>query len=296
MSYDHPNKPHERPFRKVGPLRHVNYHVNRLLELRNETEPAGEATTETEKDLNAHDALRHAGELVNILAGWAVDHEIGLGLAGLSFVPIQPTKTTKHPEYLEAKEQANSHEHEQRGRTAYDITDSAQPVHAASCERQALINLLIGNPGAFPEPLTLRLIEALEALDHGEVQELLAPAKTNLRANPYSRWRLEMKALQHVEYFYARGNKKGWAQRKVGLAYGLSPNTVRNWERNLRQNLGQLHVSRNLAFASTAGLNIEAAHQGKLDKQEIRFRERVYGEEALAENGRQYQALLREED
>ena len=57
--------------------------LNRLGELEKRTRPEGGPSTSQGKDLAAFDALCAAGELVRYVAGWAIDHEIGLAVMGL---------------------------------------------------------------------------------------------------------------------------------------------------------------------------------------------------------------------
>ncbi len=203
----------------IGPYRHrraspddsrrltyINSLVDDLLELERQTAPASGAEASDGKDFAAFEALQSAGDLVKELAGWAIDHQIGLALSGFEFVPLQPSGTRDHTDYLRNKEEADSHEHEAQG-SAYFEHDSPTERNAQA-ERRMLASLLQMNPGGFPSALARCAVEALKALDFGEIQDVLRPEKTGLDRNAYTRHRLELQALMHVEYLQAKGMKK----------------------------------------------------------------------------------------
>lgn len=275
-------------------LAHIHSLIDKLLELEHKTAPASGAEETKDKDFAAFKALQIAGGLVDALAGWAIDHQIGLALSGLKFVPRQPSGTRNHPKYLRNKATADSHEHEAQGSDYFDPhTPTEQNPQA---ERQMLANLLERNPGGFPLELVGRAVEALKALEFGETQDVLRPEKTNRDRNAYTRWRLELRALAHVEYLHARGIKKLKAFETVGEAYGRDVETVRKWGYRLRKDIGNLEVSRALSFARNSAGSAEAAkRQARSDASaghEIKWFERQYGEEALEENAAQYKAAV----
>ncbi len=96
-THRHPNHDPEKLKEYVGDV------VNELIALEQSTNPAGGKETSKDKDYDASRALEKVGELVESLAGWAIDHQIGLGMAESSSVPEQPSDTKSHPEYLAAK-------------------------------------------------------------------------------------------------------------------------------------------------------------------------------------------------
>jgi|SRR6516165_6603648 len=62
--------------------------IDRLMELERKTDPKNGMQSAKGKDLAAFCALKIAGQLVSALAGWALDHQAGLALEGLEFVPL----------------------------------------------------------------------------------------------------------------------------------------------------------------------------------------------------------------
>src|SRR5271169_4788107 len=114
--------------------KHVTRLIKTLEELEEKTRPSVGAKTERGKDLAAFRALQTAGKLVNALAGWALDHQAGLALKSLKFVPLQPSGTRTHPNYLRARASVDDHQHERNGGRLTAI----EPLVA----RRLLINLL----------------------------------------------------------------------------------------------------------------------------------------------------------
>lgn len=302
------------PIHSKGPYRHrrernslddskrltfINKLVASLLTLERRTVPVSGAEAVDDKDRDAYEALRILSLLAEQLAGWAIDHQIGLALNGLEFVPGHPSGARDHPDYLRVKARADSHEHEARGsayfQSAYFELDIPTERNARA-ERRMLANLLYANPGGFPISLARSASEALKALDWGETQDLLRPEKTGRDEDSYTTDQLKLRALMHVEYFNAQGTKKNSAQTTVGDAYGRGQDIVRGWEPTLREILGTLEVTSMLSVAENLGVNAKAA---KADKSNPLFdgdferSEAWLGESALQENGQRFQAIAR---
>jgi hypothetical protein len=121
--------------RKLCDAEYVQALVDRLFRLATESDPSRGAETEQGKDLRAFTALRTAGELSSALAGWAIRHSIGLAKAELAFVPLQPTQTKTHEEYLDARSKADSHKHEAAGAALGKISETR-------IIKKSIINLL----------------------------------------------------------------------------------------------------------------------------------------------------------
>jgi hypothetical protein len=141
---------------------YVRHLIERLGELEKQTRPSGGMEASKGKDLAAFDALELAGELVAHIAGWAIDHQIGLAAKGWQFVPLQPSGTKNHPEYIENRSLVDSHEHERVG--AQQRYGSHDPAFLRKC----LANLVLLNSGGWPHWLCEELAEAIETLEYGE--------------------------------------------------------------------------------------------------------------------------------
>jgi len=263
--YDPKNYPN-RDFVPAPRKKLVYLLIKRLLELDRSSHPDGGKDTAINKDRAAFDALSCAGRLVKALAGWAIDHQVGLAIKELSYVPWQPSGTREHPEYLAAKARVDSHVHEQIGGRA--VQNDLTPIEI----RHLLLNLL--RTGVLPAPL-FGLQEGLEALDFGERGPIFEPAKSSEKVR-LSEMRLQLEALCFVEYRVKMGLKKGEAQDKVATALGVAIPTLRSWEYRLyRQKLNSLAVARKLSFARN-----EASYHRKFqatDKSRERYNDAALG-------------------
>jgi hypothetical protein len=293
-----PSRHRERPTAKpgdqqhLGPLIETNYVrllLNRLDELEKKTRPSGGDGTTKYKDLSAFEALESAGRLVEYVAGWAIDHQMGLASEGLKFVPLQPSGTKNHPQYLSALESVDSHSHEKAG--ALLIKDDGN----AETARRAVINLLRANPGAMPSWLQYKVIEGLEALDYGEVQPIFEPLNTG-RKRDLTLLRLQLRAVAMIAYRRKLGMTKEKAVAEVAGVLNQSPNTLLSWEARLKSEFGALEVERTISFAQNHASWVEDARKKRLKGEEAKdtdVHEANYNEEALIELGKKYSAALK---
>jgi hypothetical protein len=198
-------KPNECPSRrwsgKARRKKYVRSLLGQLDKLEARSRPNGGASSAKGKDLAAFDALETAGKLVRAVAGWAIDHQAGLALEGLSFLPLQPWQTKTHPEYKTQRDAVDNHRHERNGANLLQIED-------ARVARRLLLNLLRANPGAFPMTLTLPVVEAIEGLEFGEQSPFFTPIKSGLKAGLCER-RLHLRAIAFIAYRVPRALKSG---------------------------------------------------------------------------------------
>jgi hypothetical protein len=272
--------------------KYISMLVGRLNELRDKTSPDSGVASAKGKDLAAFQALKFAGKLVQALAGWAIDHQIGLAAEELKFVPLQPSGTQDHPEYIEARATVDDHRHERRGAAIRAGLEDLDPVAA----RKLLLNLINPNPGGFPSKLTSMLGDALKALDYGEVRPLVSPTMANRKVNLREQ-QLQLRAIGFIYYRTARGAKKYVAIRQVADVYGVGEETIRSWEKRLREELGSLQVQREISFARNAASQEEAAIKGAYQGDEFAtpgLWEERYGAEALREAAQAFRLAQRE--
>jgi len=264
--------------------------IDRLRKLERKTHPEDGPQSAKGKDLAAFDALQAAGELVNALAGWALDHQAGLALKNLEFMPLQPSGTKNHADYLKKWANVDDHAHEKSGGSIGAL--DPDPIVA----RRLLLNLLRANPGGFNSTLKHMAIEALEALNYGETQPLLAAAKTGDKRTLAAR-RLELRAIGLVEYRFKRGARKYAAQKQVADALGVGFNTIKSWEFRLRTEFGDLAVSNTISFARNAALNENVAQTAAYRSSEppssrVGHWEDQYGARALQALAEQYRKVV----
>jgi hypothetical protein len=221
--------------------------IDEILTLGEQTHPERGEITSINKDHKTWKALVHMRELCEVLVGWALHHQVGLGLKGLSNLrPAPSVELRENPAYKDRLSVVNSHQHEEAGASAFTPEEDG-------CSRQVMVNLLRANPGAFPRELTSVLIEGLEALEFGEVRPILRKRDENRKARLIE-LRLQLKAVALVHYQFAKGVKKLAAFHQVGTAYGQDPETVRGWEKNARKALGHLTVTEAIEDAKNAAI------------------------------------------
>jgi len=288
MSDEKPKEPDNYPRRKlnrVADKKYVELLISQLAKLERQTDPAGGPDTAHQKDLAAFQALEFAGKLVDALAGWAIDHQIGLSIKGLQFVPLQPSGTQKHPEYLNSRLIVDDHAHERAGALAStaDLTPEVM--------RKIWINLLNANPCGLGYDLRATLWYALRALDYGEVHPILQAARTNGKRD-LTEMALQLRALVFVEYRRARGKKKKNALDEVANALGVDVDTIRSWEPRLRHKFGNLEVDRGFSFARNAASNENHAERREATDR-IGDWEARYGYGALQQLAETYKAALK---
>jgi hypothetical protein len=289
-----PHRVREWPGEVARPLiedTHVSYLLGRLDELEKQTRPSGGSATSKSKDMAAFDALELAGELVACVAGWAIDHQIGLAAKGLQFVPLQPSGTKDYPEYLEGRTRVDSHEHEKAG--ARETGDKRGPEFLRKC----LMNLLLLNPGGWPVWLCQQTSDAIERLEYGETTPIFDPVRDGRKRNLPMR-KLERDALAMVAFRRQAYNMtKEDALSEVAGALGVSPDTIKSWEWRLKgaSGFGRLEVDRHLSFAKNhASFVKDAREKERLGQpfEDVSVHESGHGAAALEELGKKYKTLL----
>src|SRR6516164_2513096 len=93
-----PHRDREHPSAQAGDEEHlgalidtkyVRLMLERLDELEKKTRPSASSGDVAEgKDLAAREAMTTVAHLVRYAAGWAIDHQVGLAIEGLEFVPL----------------------------------------------------------------------------------------------------------------------------------------------------------------------------------------------------------------
>ena len=150
------------------------------------------------------------------------------------------------------------------------------------------------DPATFfmPRWQALKLIEALEALDEGEVRPLFQPGATGRHSSP-KRWdEMRYRALEHVAFLVGQGVGKGDAQKRVGENMKAPWNTLKDWEKRAS---AQTAVQRRLDLAKRAGKlavilsdDPDYAKAGKMDAHEAAKLDDLANVEDLAAFGARY--------
>jgi hypothetical protein len=248
--------PRDSAFQRSPHFKRASAYLAELAELESATEPSGGAKTARGKDKKAIRALEIARRLVQGVAGWAIDHQVGLALQLRS--PVRQTaEPLPHRKYLSAElAKVDRHDHEIAGATL-----PAAGVSAAVA-RRALLNLLDANPGAFNAVITHPARHALRALDYNEVLPIFEPLK-NKRKVSWSKLQKQRMAVLFVEHRVSRGMKRYVAVEKVANAFNVSTDTVRSWKPRLRREFGPLEMESSMAYARDPGDAVVALYSEK---------------------------------
>jgi|GEM_PF-4051848 len=190
------------------------------------------------KDARAAQALALAGLLVDALAGWAVDHHVGLAVNRVAYEPLDlaPAPGTD----------ADDDRHEEAG-AAYDWSNPA-------INRRALANLLAANSGGFPYTLVLEAALAVEALDLDRTASIFERRKRGLDDNAATLARLRLRAIEHVIFYDGAGASRTEAEEKVAAAFDVTVEILRQWALRLPYLLGRRRVRDAIGRAEHAGI------------------------------------------
>jgi hypothetical protein len=118
----------------------------------------------------------------------------------------------------------------------------AQP-RAAAGDAAALAFLCL------PRPMVADLVDALRALDHGEVQPLLAPKATGEHGAAWTEMNLRLLAVELARFHHGRGMLLEAARADMAALFGAgSWQTVKSWEETeLPRKVGDLAERRVIA-------------------------------------------------
>jgi hypothetical protein len=223
--------------------------ISQLHDLERKTNPKGGTQSAKGKNNAALEALRIASDLVNALAGWALDHQAGLALKDQK-LQLSTAKTPEHRDSSNVRATDDDHRHEWYGRNWVGRLGGGpiDPIVA----RNWLMKLVRGLFSIFNLELMLMTLSALEACDYGEIQPMLGATKTGRKVN-WTILQLQLKAIGFVKYREARGIKKFKALEEVAGAFGVSVHTLRTWETRLRNEFGQAEVAHQRAIAEEKG-------------------------------------------
>jgi hypothetical protein len=242
--FPEPGEKHEKPLIENERVRRLFEQLDRLEK---KTRPSGGEETAAGKDLAAFRALKIACDLVRHVAGWAIDHQIGLATKEMGFVPRGTPQVEAHLDYTTARDIANGHDNERIGGSVTAL----EPI----AERTALVNLLRANPGGFPQAVQRPAIEALEALSFEEVLPMLAPAQGDRKVK-LMELRMQLQVVGFIAFQVASGldrTKYKAIERASGILKTAGENTIRGWEFRLRKELGPLVVARTQALYESRG-------------------------------------------
>jgi len=113
-------------------------------------------------------------------------------------------------------------------------------------------------PVLLPRRLFICLKDALEALDKGEVHSVFQPTAEGRHGEPWTWDKMRARAVEHVVFLHGQGVQLRIARQRVGTAMKVSPETLRQWERD--QSLGANVETARKAGAYKARLDANPKH------------------------------------
>jgi hypothetical protein len=248
------------PARQLSPKARRAYIESLIDELETaerNTDPTKGPDTGRGKDHQAFHALLTAGELVRVLAGWAIDHVCGLSLAEEKLLSLQPSQVSQDQAYQSYRDFADEHQHEESGGSV-----SGQPQSLTDGQKQMILrNLLFGGASAFPEWLRFEALEGMDALRFGEVTGLFQPTIGTRRKVGYRELRIQLRAIGIVRFRTKLDGSKNVARREVADCFGVDVETLRSWEKRLPGDLGEIEFKRELAFAENRASHVIRARK-----------------------------------
>jgi hypothetical protein len=270
--------------------------LKRLEELERMTRPMSGPSSAKGKDMAAFEALECAGELTARLAGWAMAHQFGLAAKCLKHVERRSSDEKNYQLHLQEQELVDSHEHEKVG--AWEPGTCEPNVSDKKFTRRCLVNLLRSNSGGWPEWFCEQVLEAVEALEYGEVRPIFSPVSAS-RKRDYTLLNLQLSALAMIAFrCRAYAMKKENALNEVGAALNVSPHTLKSWKGRLQKEFGRLRIGDVISEAEFHGSCVKKdLEEGRLAGQvyDVSHHDALYDARALAELGEQYKAALRKD-
>jgi hypothetical protein len=271
------------------PEREVADILSKLKSLQNETDPTtGEATSAADKDLKAQQALGLAGNLVAIVAGWAIDHYAGLVKDGLR--PVGWVPHALRDKFSGQIASGNQHDHERRG--------GHPDFRLNEVEARNLLRVMLErNPGAFPEGLKATACHELDRIEIGEPSPMFQ-VRPNSKKKGYQSVLLEAWASTMV-VFRMEFNHLSWEEATQAVAdkFGKSFDTIKGWEANAKRKFGNLQIEMLKDRARHAARAELAEREAALAKDPL-ARPGIYAsafdDGALADLVSEYNASLRE--
>jgi hypothetical protein len=178
-----------------------------------------------------------------------------------------------------------------RGRHLFEeLCDWAVSDYAGTSRGRKMLARLLPVTSICPGSRSLAL--ALQALDYGEVWDIVKPVRGK-HGKPFTLAVLRLQAIKYVTYHHRLGMKKTEALKQVAAAYGCTTDAVLGWEKAY---LPKAFGRDQMALAKTA-----AAHDAS-SVRTLRFRspkdsylrelKRRYGHDQLNRDGREHQAAM----
>lgn len=144
----------------------------------------------------------------------------------------------------------------------------------------------------------LQLKQGMEALEKGEVRDIVRPSSVARRGPAWSLDRARVRAVQHVLFIHGQGSTKNRARQRVSAAMtNVGSETLRAWEERDFQSLADKHAFRQAEAAGRMAVKIADANERltlELHEADVyRLMQSLQGEN-LGAFGKSYDAVKRD--
>lgn len=252
-----------------------------LWGLKATTEPDLEEQSEKEKDLAATKALAVLSELNRTLAGWAIDHQVGLGIGRRPSWLAASREFINLESFEKLTTENNLHTHEISGANCQH--GDGEAALDGEQLRQILENILSSRALGLSGLVLDQMLVALRAARRGEAHEMfLIKQERSHKPHVHSKESLQIFGLQAVRYMSKRGTRTLKAQEAIAEAYSVETDTVKVWKYELEKSRGKIAVNAYLEMGKQAA---------ELQVQFPEVMEVAFGAVAIREAGQAYRAL-----
>jgi hypothetical protein len=239
--------------------------AKRLKELHQLRLDWAERGNSPEKDAAAQTALNLAGTIFEMTAGWALNHR-----ANLASEDLRPSDTPGRPD-------------------PYSYVGAVRPGRLTPVQGRRFVRDLlttIGDNLSVPDDF----VEALEALDHGQVLPPLEKAQGRDRLG-LAEWQARLTALCYIEYSAGKGMKKLATSEEVAKLFAVNRESMKDWRSDVGKRLGKRFVDDRLRDAQAAG-KLYRGFGGQSDAEETArdVYEDTYGMEVLMRAAEAYKS------
>lgn len=221
----------------------VRHFVQILIELHDESDPKLGKETEVGKMERARLAVHHWWRLYGRLMLWAQAHLTGYHIARDSPKWVDQLSTIRGSEIDE-----DSHELELLGllyaanppppaiESTGELGDRLEKIEGGLTDEnlRRIIDEFLLSTDANSSYWRFPLGHAIRALNYGEQDSFLLPSKKKVRGKAYQLAYYRALAVAHVFFQQGKGLKKYVALENVASALSVSAETIRDWEKALK--------------------------------------------------------------
>ncbi len=183
------------------------------------------------KDYAARLATAHSLTLARETIGWALFHQIGISLNGptSSEVNANPNDEIRPPSSFSCPERDDD-AHERTGRDLLQNWNYYEPQEVRGCII-SLMKYIPGVMGSRNVGLVYAVMQALEALNIGDVHEIFIPRRKSPHPNPYLIYLTKLTAIDTVYSLRGLGLTSDKAEERMADIFGQSVETIRSWRK-----------------------------------------------------------------